>query len=996
MIQPIDILAKNLLIRASAGSGKTYQLGNRVIGLIAHGAEPAHIVALTFTRKAAGEFTDSVLTKLAKACSSRDEANALRVATAAPALDPLAVLARLARALPRLDFGTMDGFFSRVVRCYPYELGLTSGHFELVQGPRAEALKDILLSEVLGTRLPDKDDPFFHAFLRATHGSEDIPVARDLRKFIDTWHAIYRKSADKSWGPDFLATTDPNEWEKHKHHLATHATTQLDGTDLPDAIDKSLAKLIEQLEEHTIGGGEVPEFKNTIGKQLLLALTEGKAEPTTLTYRKKDYTLSPALSKAIADLILHCAHCEISAAARRTRALHDVIASYEFTTAAKARQRGLLGFADIKHLMGEWARDEQSRLRREAVDFRLDSRIDHWLLDEFQDTSDDDWAGLKPLIDEAISREDATTFVVGDRKQAIYAWRGGDVRLFDKLLADYPGAITEQSMAESYRSCPEVLALVNRVCGDLRTMATLFGESPVSRWLWDNHTPAPALCQPEKRGHARVEILNDTEDRLPRLLEILEELQIGKQPLTCGILLRSNPHVSEVSDFLRAHGYDVSEEGERKPAADHPIGILAHHILRWLANPSDTYSRTTIALSPLAGAHPHVLAGDWPALWAELTARIAEAGFAATIEALLVPISRDYSAFGKRRLRDIIDALAALDASPTRSLADAADWLERLTINQSPSASAIQVMTIHKSKGLGFDIVILPRIPTTSIPDASHYHTASQPDWLSIAPPKWTRSLSAEHRAAEAAWAEDQCYEAFCTLYVALTRAKRGLHILLDPPPKTTSTEDRPTLTNWLRQTLDPPGDDGLIFAQGDPSWAKRYDRPSRDQKQILTPQLAPATIPHRPARPSGKATSTNAATAFGSEVHAILETIAWLGEGELPELANTPAGAFVSTLLATPAIRALFTQPTAETKLYREQAIVAKHSHGIIDRLHVHPSHIDLIDFKTDAEDDPESLISRHRAQLQAYRDAIAEIYPGKPIHTHILSTHLREIITL
>ena len=67
----MNILAKNLLILASAGSGKTFQLGNRVIGLVAGGAAPERIVALTFTRKAAGEFADSVLTKLAQAAAAK-------------------------------------------------------------------------------------------------------------------------------------------------------------------------------------------------------------------------------------------------------------------------------------------------------------------------------------------------------------------------------------------------------------------------------------------------------------------------------------------------------------------------------------------------------------------------------------------------------------------------------------------------------------------------------------------------------------------------------------------------------------------------------------------------------------------------------------------------------------------------------------------------------------------------------------------------------------
>lgn len=74
----VNILAKNLLILASAGSGKTFQLGNRVIGLVAKGVAPEKIVALTFTRKAAGEFADSVLTKLAKAASEDPTAAGLR------------------------------------------------------------------------------------------------------------------------------------------------------------------------------------------------------------------------------------------------------------------------------------------------------------------------------------------------------------------------------------------------------------------------------------------------------------------------------------------------------------------------------------------------------------------------------------------------------------------------------------------------------------------------------------------------------------------------------------------------------------------------------------------------------------------------------------------------------------------------------------------------------------------------------------------------------
>ena len=111
----MNILAPNLLILASAGSGKTFQLGNRVIGLVATGVAPEKIVALTFTRKAAGEFADSVLTKLAAAASEIQTAAGLRNELALPAADFSEALEQVVRALPRFTLGTMDSFFSKAI-----------------------------------------------------------------------------------------------------------------------------------------------------------------------------------------------------------------------------------------------------------------------------------------------------------------------------------------------------------------------------------------------------------------------------------------------------------------------------------------------------------------------------------------------------------------------------------------------------------------------------------------------------------------------------------------------------------------------------------------------------------------------------------------------------------------------------------------------------------------------------------------------------------------
>src|SRR3954471_532612 len=107
----------HIMILASAGSGKTYALTNRFVELLAGGAKPERIVALTFTRKAAGEFFDEILKKLARAATEPAFAQKLASEIGAPATsqaDFLRMLRTMIEAMPRLQLGTLDGFFSRV------------------------------------------------------------------------------------------------------------------------------------------------------------------------------------------------------------------------------------------------------------------------------------------------------------------------------------------------------------------------------------------------------------------------------------------------------------------------------------------------------------------------------------------------------------------------------------------------------------------------------------------------------------------------------------------------------------------------------------------------------------------------------------------------------------------------------------------------------------------------------------------------------------------
>lgn len=1011
-MKKIPILEKNLLILASAGSGKTYQLGNRVIGRVAQGVKPEEIVALTFTRKAAGEFADSVLMKLADAAVCATKAEALRKDIELPDVNFGDVnfgdvLECVVRALPRLTFGTMDSFFAKVVRGFQYELGLTGGRFDLLEGARAAAAADEILAEILGETLEDETE-FLHAFRRATMGREELRVLDSLRQFVTSWQGRFRNRADVEWGPEALAGAGPEDWEAAKQGLAEKVRRGLDGIDTTDKRQRAaLEKVVDGLAAHSIGSGSLGSPGS-----LMLSVMEASASgngPLAVSFYK-DFMIAGPAADALRELVRLAANCEMGAAVRRTRAVRQVIEAHDARCEKQFRRRGLLGFDDVKVLMGEWSRDEFARLRREAVDFRLDARYRHWLLDEFQDTSRAEWTGLMPLLDEAASGDDGSLFIVGDDKQAIYAWRGGEVGLFDEVRDHYGSGLKVAEMVESHRSCPEVLALVNRVCGDNETMRALFGEA-ADRWHCAEHVSAPHLRKPEKRGEARVEVVDGKwEERLERLGELLEELGVGRRPLSCGVLLRGNAKVREVADALRERGLDVIEEGRREPAKDNPVGIAMGHLLKWLANPADDFAHGVVEMSPLSAPLRARFGEAWQAVWEGLSGIAAGQGFAAMMEQVVEELWSGWSDFGRRRAGDIIAALAGLDAAGGVTAREAADWVDRLEVSQSPGTAAVQVMTIHKSKGLGFDIVVLPELPDDTLPAVQYFEVAEGEDWLTGTPPKWARDLIPQLRDAEHHWAMAQRHEAFCLLYVALTRAKRGLYVLLEPPPKS-RREPKASLASWLAAAVGAGEKIGTVYQEGGLDWVETIPPASPSESAAVTPPSLGPTTPRRDrVAPSGTVhgsgrVRSSAGMRYGNDLHAAFERVCWIDE-QVPGFPEVETAARMEKLLAVPEIRRVFERRGAAVECLREQAVdgVVRGIwfSGVIDRLHLHcnPSgevvRVEVIDFKTDRVETLADLTSRHAEQMNVYRELMGRAFPAAEIDCALISTALGRIVTL
>ena len=238
-------------------------------------------------------------------------------------------------------------------------------------------------------------------------------------------------------------------------------------------------------------------------------------------------------------------------------------------------------------------------------------------------------------------------------------------------------------------------------------------------------------------------------------------------------------------------------------------------------------------MSPLAPVLHAGFGSSWDEIWEGLTRSISRIGFSETIGSGISACSGGWSDFGKRRAGDLLAALAAVEAQGGVSPKEAADQIGRLEISQPPGVAAVQVMTIHKAKGLGFDMVILPEVPNEGIPQSQYFEVAENPEWLTQTPPKWARAIIPEMCEAEERWAVGQRYESFCMLYVALTRAKRGLYVLLEPPAKTQEPH-KPSLANWIARSLSCGQKTEVIHQTGTPDWMRKHlpagkGNPTRD-----------------------------------------------------------------------------------------------------------------------------------------------------------------------
>lgn len=1009
--------ARVLLIVANAGSGKTHRLVTRCLELMARGEPPDKILALTFTRKAAAEFLQKLFARLAGAATDAASLAQLRRDLGLPDLtadECLRWLRQLSACLPRLSMGTMDQFFGRILRSFPFELGL-GRDVQVMDEAAQEETRRRALEAMFAMAAGEDLDQFVDLLRQESRNRASQSALRAItaaaeglqQSFLETPRDVVWGDPGTIWpaGSDLLSAPPVadaardfwDEVEKTQGGLgATARAAWKKWLDLacahrpPRRMDAELDKFLSEKLGKCSTDKKTGEDYVPVG---------GRGEDR-LFLRGRIPQLREDLRRALL-------RPELEAKLQSARALHALLARYEAVYDSAVREGGALTYSDIATILAA----QSGSPWRQDLDYRLDGRHDHWLLDEFQDTSRLQWEILEPLADEIIQDTSGrrTFFYVGDTKQAIYGWRGGDARLFWDIRDHYnhgdSPVVMQEELEISRRSSKAIVRAVEAVLtpAELRAGAEefRFPASTVEEWTraWVPHQPAPRA--PE--GYARFEVVPATdedgssEDRLERaVVDIIREADPIGRGLECAILVRTRDALARYVDLLKREGIPVAGEGKTNPCVATASGRALLALCRFVATPADTLSLGFVQASPLR----FLLDGDPDAFRLSALCHVAAHGFAATVR---VWTGRAVSAgiLAPGEMEAFISAAADFDAART----SAADWgafirqIELASREQGETPGAVRVLTIHTAKGLGMDMVILPELGGKALSEfredagiTLHRDARGRVLWGMALPRKDFCDADPVLGAAREEIRARQSYEALCVLYVAMTRAKKALYCLA------AGGRNAKNAGNWLERTF--PSGAGARRESGHERWFEAHpvgaaggDAEPPAPKPLPRPGSAAVHQPSaQKAWPAANVLRGGAVRRLGSEMHRLLAQVEWL-DPDPPRFEGAPGPVrAVTQFLSGDEGREIFSRPAWDCLLWRERAfdveLEGRMVSGVFDRVQIRlgpggqPASAEVLDFKTGPDR------GQYQRQMADYRAAAAALLglPPERVSTRIV----------
>ncbi|MHB9097608.1 MAG: UvrD-helicase domain-containing protein [Syntrophales bacterium] len=930
-------MVKSLFVTASAGSGKTFRLTQEVRRHIERDTE--FIVAATFTHAAAAEMEKRIL-------------EAIEKGEEGPA-DKLRLIMRAAR----VHFSTIDALFHRFLS--------TEATVPQVADDHEKAIITAIADERFFQHpciLADIESILIAARILHMQPEALVEALDKGQEVLDAWDC-----------PESLL----DELKGNQARLvAEYERLQVQVRAVAEATKGALRTLV-------VGALLDPLAAVDLKRALFLKsdlkdIRVAAADRATPAYAAL-HELYPPMRRLVAEHLLNTKYLR-SALLKRFSALRAAVLTEE------KDRLGRLYFDDIpKALIALDGPESPDRPLFMARLYELGfHRTAHLLLDEFQDTSQIQYALLRPLIEDILgsvgenAEGERSVFLVGDWKQSIYQWRDAAP---DQLRAGIApalssGQIATETLLYNYRSTPLLIAFFNHlVTGLFAGTDKVNLQAPPEKPKYPYSGISAAAVIP-----AACEAGDD-----PAFDRLVEAVRQRKAECGCpwggmAVLTRTNGHMDKAAAALARAGIPTSGIRGRELLSLREgtalwlslIALFTGHDGSFIprAFTSLGYDETlTAAVTRLAGSvgtapRPH--------------------RFAAVASAL-----RDLmSHFPRVLIETLWDEAERYFNRPDAG--DAAAFLRYLlamshliTVPEGEHADRVKLATIHSTKGLEFPHVLLfwkegiDRAPEIPHPDDGCPLSLSKDELAFLA----TGPISGAAAIAEAAAAvkEEKAEETANLLYVAATRAVKSLTILLRADREGT-LKGFSDLMFRTAQTAIEKAERTEFGWQHD--YGPEKPRPS-DHEELTAPDLAEGVV--TPADddeidPALRSADIEAGIERGIRIHAELARLT--GDRRTLAPGNLAAEELVAVkrFLSDEKVREILFRPGT---VLTEQHLSDTRMFGIVDRLIIAPDHITLIDFKTGRVG---HLADKYRPQLIRYRTILQGLFPGRTIEGYLL----------
>ena len=811
---------------ASAGSGKTFTLVKQYLKVLLTSDDLfmfQKVLAITFTNKAAGEMKARVLSSLEE-FSEGNIGDLLKIILEETDLNQTIIQERSKKILDAIlqnyaafSITTIDSFTHKIIKSFAHDLGL-SLNFEVEMDAISllnEAV-DVLISKI-GTH-KKLTNLLIDYSLDKADDDKSWDISKDLNDFArvllnedDVKH--FRKLADKELD-DFFELKK----KLQKANTEIEATYKKLGEEVLQFIETNGVSMAD-----FAYAGEVVKHFQKFTKLRFLKSEELKFDGRLNTTIEEVKSLSAAKANPATKQAVDGISDQLRAYYQESKEVYN--SSYSNYLLNKITLKSIIPLAVLNNINTELnsiKEDNNIRLNAEFNQLisdnikdqpapfiyeRIGQRFQHYFIDEMQDTSVLQWQNLIPLIENALAQENSNLLLVGDGKQAIYRWRGGKAEQFIALGSkkENPFNIDKEvkNLETNYRSYSEIINFNNSF---FQHTATFLQNESYKKLFYEGNTQ---LENSKKGGFVSLSFLDKADEKeaektkYPRkVLEKIKGLEKDFYLNEICVLTRTKKDGIAVADYLSENGIAIVSSETLLLKSNSKINFIID-VLYSLQNTNDEERRFEF----LYFLHEHLQIKTSKHAFFKKYVKVTNDLIFEDLKAF--GVSFNFRVFQQvpfyEKIEEIIRGFKLVTSSNAyvqffldivleqqRKATDIGDFLEywerkkdALSIVASENTDAVQVMTIHKSKGLEFPVVIFPC-------DMDIYRQINPKIWFDDLPKEYdfkellidykkdlslinARGLEIYNTRREALELDN-----FNLLYVALTRAAEQLHIVTE------------------------------------------------------------------------------------------------------------------------------------------------------------------------------------------------------------------------